>query len=183
MIGQLPRALEVGGRRLAIRSDFRVALTILQAMNDNALTGSLKAKVCIKCLYEEPDKITDFDEALERAAWFLDGGGLPKREHSARIIDWEQDEPIIFPAVNKAAGCEVRELKYMHWWTFLGYFGEVGEGLLSSVLSIRSKIADGKTLDKWEREFLRRNRSLIVLQTEEEKAAEEETEDFLKTLI
>ena len=183
MIGQLPKTLTVGGRRLAVRSDYRVALTILQAMNDEVLTDRLKAQVCIKCLYERPGDITDVREALERAAWFLDGGDMPKREHSARIIDWEQDEGIIFPAVNKAAGCEVRALEYMHWWTFLGYFGEVGEGLLSAVLSIRSKIADGKPLDKYEREFLRRNRSLIVLQTAEEKAAEEETEDFLKTIV
>lgn len=184
MIGSLPKTLTVDGRQLAVRSDYRVALTILQAMKDEALTNGLKAQVCIKCLYEDPEEITNIEEALERAAWFLDGGNIPKsREHSSRIIDWEHDESMIFPAVNKAAGCEVRALEYMHWWTFLGYFGEAGEGLLSAVLSIRSKIADGKPLDKHEREFLRRNKALIVLQTAEEKAAEEETEDFLKTII
>ena len=185
MIGELPESLEICGRAYSIRTDFRVALTIFQALDDPELDDREKQLAMLECLYDNPENIPDdsIGEALEKAAWFLDGGDMPKREHSARIIDWEQDEGIIFPAVNKAAGCEVRALPYMHWWTFLGYFGEVGEGLLSAVLSIRSKMAEGKPLDKHEREFLRRNRSLIVLQTAEEKAAEEETEDFLKTII
>lgn len=36
-----------------------------------------------------------------------------------KVMDWEQDEPILFPAINQVAGCEVRSVPYIHWWTFV----------------------------------------------------------------
>ena len=51
----------------------------------------------------------------------------------------------------------------MHWWTFIGYFDEIGEGTFSQVLSIRQKRAKGKKLEKWEQEFLKNNRSMVIL--------------------
>ncbi len=46
-----------------------------------------------------------------------------------KVMDWEQDEPILFPAINQVAGCEVRSVPYIHWWTFVGYFMEIREGI------------------------------------------------------
>ena len=72
---------------------------------------------------------------------------MPKTEpEKIKTIDWKHDEMIIFPAVNKCAGFEVRSCPYMHWWTFLGIFGEIGEGLFSTVMNIRQKNAKGKNL-------------------------------------
>ena len=106
--------------------------------------------------------------------WFLDGGDMPKSKPlPRRTLDWEQDAYLIFPAVNKAAGCEVREVEYLHWWSFLGLFNEIGEGLYSQVMSIRQKLAKGKKLEKWEREFFDEHRELIELKqklTPEEQA-------------
>ena len=98
------------------------------------------------------------------------------------MIDWEQDAPIIVPAVNSVAHTEVRSVEYMHWWTFWGYFMEVGESLLSSVLNIRDKKAKHKKLEKYEQEFYRENKELIDFkrrETEEEKAARESIEKWL----
>ena len=78
-------------------------------------------------------------------------------------MDWEQDEQLIFSAVNDIARVETRIQPYIHWWTFLGYFNEIKEGLFSSVIMIRQKRAKGKTLDKSEREFYRENKELIDL--------------------
>lgn len=184
MIGALPKKLDVGGTLYPINSDFRVALNLFSYLGDDTLTQTEKAYLTVRTIYaaEIPDEF--FIGALQKAFWFLDGGDMPKSEPSpVPLIDWEHDESIIFPAVNKAAGREVRELPYMHWWTFLGLMGEVGEGLYSTVISIRSKMARGKKLEKYEREFVSRNKELVVLRTKEELAAIEETEDFLKTLI
>jgi len=88
-------------------------------------------------------------------------------------MDWEQDENILFPAINKVAGFETRSIEYLHWWTFLGYYMEISEGVFSHVLSIRMKKAKGKKLEKWEREFWSSNKSICVLRekiSEEEKA-------------
>lgn len=183
MIGTLPKRLLVGNTAYPINSDFRVALNLFSYLRDD-LSDLEKAYLTIRTIYvdEIPDEV--FIEALKQAYWFLNGGDMPKSKPSpVPLIDWQHDESIIFPAVNKAAGREVRELPYMHWWSFLGYMGEVGEGLYSTVINIRSKIARGKKLEKYEREFLNRNKELIVLRSKEEQAAIDETEEFLKTLL
>ena len=52
---------------------------------------------------------------------------------------------------------EIRALPYLHWWTFIGYYMAVGECTLSTIVSIRDKIARGKKLDDFEKEFKRDN--------------------------
>lgn len=183
MIGLLPTSLELNGQFYAIRSDYRVVLSIFQAFNDETLSNLEKAFVCVKCLFVDEIPVQLFEEAVKKAFWFCDGGDMPKSESSrVKTFDWKHDECILFPAVNKVAGCEVRAVPYMHWWTFLGYFGEIDEGLFSTVMNIRYKRADGKKLDKWEREFLRKHKDLVILYTDEERQAIDETEDFLKTI-
>lgn len=183
MIGILPKSLEVGGEYREIYSDYRVVLNLFDVFNNTQLSELEKAYICVNCLYadEIPDEL--FEEAVKKAFWFCDGGDMPKSEPSkVKMLDWEHDQNIIFPAVNKAAGCEVRAIPYMHWWTFLGYFGEINEGLFSTVMNIRHKRASGKKLEKWEREFLRKHKELIILYTDEERRAIDETEEFLKTI-
>lgn len=98
-------------------------------------------------------------------------------------MDWEQDQAIIFPAINKVAGYEVRNPdKYLHWWSFLGMFGEIGEGLYSQVMSIRSKMAKGKKLDKTDKEFYNEHKELIDIKVK--LTAEEQAElDFIDNLV
>jgi len=91
---------------------------------------------------------------------------------------------MIFPAVSKAAGViDIRSLPFVHWWTFLGLFGEVGEGLFSAVVDIRRKIGKGRKLTKYEREFLSTGRDIIILHSDEELQDIRETEEFLKKFI
>lgn len=190
MIGQLPKTLNVGGKTYDIRTDYRVMLNIFLAFADPDLTDSEKCYVCMKCLYVDFESIPQehMQEAAERAYWFADGGDMPKSEiaENIRTFDWEQDEMLLFPAINKAAGYEVRAVEYLHWWTFLGYFGVIDDGIFAQVLHIRQKIAKGKPLDKAEQEFYREHRSTINLKeklTAEQRAAEEADEAFLRELI
>lgn len=60
-------------------------------------------------------------------------------------------------------GQEIRALPYLHWWTFVGAFQEIGDCLFAQIIGIRQKLAKGKTLDKGEKDFYRSNRSLIDL--------------------
>lgn len=181
MIGRLPKSLEVNGREYEIRSDFRVALLIFQAYNDDELDNYGKTLVCLKCLYKELPP--DTEEAVKKAIWFLDGGDMPKPKQSPKkMMDWEQDESIIFPAVNKVAGYETREVEYLHWWSFLGLFNEIGEGLYSNVMNIRSKKIKGKKLEKWETEFYNSHKELIDLK-QKLTAEEQEELDFLSSIV
>lgn len=184
MIGELPTSLEGSGIRYPIRSDYRVALIIFQAYDDPELTQQEKHMTCIRCLYEDWTQITSDDlvEALKAAFWFLDGGDMPKYEQHVKTFDWEQDEKMIFSGVNKVAGQEVRADEYLHWWTFLGYFSETGDGMLSTVMNIRSKIAKGKKLEKYEEEFVREHPELIELRRKLTKEEQAEI-DFVNSLF
>ena len=179
MIGYLPRESNINGTDRAIRSDFRNALLIFQAFNDPELSDQEKTITMLQCIYEEPEIIPEGDiiEALEKAKWFLDGGSCAdknsKHQQAKKVMDWEQDEQLIFSAVNKVAGYETRAVEYLHWWTFLGYLNEIGEGLFTTVINIRQKKNKRKKLEKHEEEFYRENRHLIdvnVRYTPEEQA-------------
>ncbi len=159
MIGQLPAKLN----DRAIRSDFRVALLIFQAFNDPDLNDYEKIQVMLECLYVEDITEADMQECINQAIWYLDGGQEFEQKSSARVMDWEQDEQIIFSAVNKVAGTETRCQEHIHWWTFLGYFNEIGEGLLSTVMNIRQKKAKGKKLEKYEQEFYAHHKTMVKL--------------------
>ena len=168
MIGILPKSLTVNGVEYSIRSDFRVALLIFEAYSDPELNEYEQAEICLKCLYENPHDIpkSDISDALKKAIWFLDGGDMPKSKSSdKKMLDWSQDESIIFPAVNKVAGYETRTVEHLHWWSFLGLFNEIGEGLFSTVMSIRSKKSKGKKLEKWEQDFYQEHKEMVDIKT------------------
>lgn len=186
MIGCLPTSLDICGTQYPIRSDFRMILRICQAFDDDELSDRDKAYVCMKCLYpnflEMPQE--HLQGACNKAYWFVGGGDMPQTEpEKIKMLDWKQDENILFPALNKNAGCEIRTCEYMHWWTFLGLFGEIGEGLFSTVMNIRQKKARGKPLEKWEQEFYRRNKNLVNIKTAEDEEAEQELKQVLDELI
>ena len=186
MIGLLPDSLIVAGKRYAIRSDFRNFLRIIEVFNDPELTNEEKVYVFLKRVYVEFDSIPNqhYEEAYKRAAEFMEWQKEEKK-HNPRLYDWVKDEQLIFPAVNKAAGMEIRALPYLHWWTFLGYFQSIdSESLWGTVLSIRQKRAKGKKLEKWEREFYNNNRELCqITRTEVRKSAEDTLQEIFKSLL
>lgn len=190
MIGSLPDTLNVCGSEYKICPDYRIALIIFEAYDDPELTPFDKTAIMIQSLFESPEDIPPqhMKEACSAAAWFLDGGkeydGSEEkvRASDGKLISWTQDESMIFAAVNKAAGCEVRALPFMHWWTFLGYFGEIGECLFSTVVSIRQKKAHNKPLDKCEQQFYSKNREIINIR-KKYSAAEQAQIDKLNALL
>lgn len=179
MVGELPQLVSVNGVEYSVRTDFRDILKIVVAFSDPELDDNEKLYVCLFIFYKEFDLIpkNDYDDALKAAIRFIDHGMDDEdcTEEDARILprvmDWEQDEAILFPAINKVAGFEVRNSEYIHWWTFIGYYMEISEGVFSNVLGIRLKKAKGKKLEKWEREFWSSNKSICTLK---EKLSEEE---------
>ena len=186
MIGELPTSLEVAGKRYAIRTNYRDILNIITAYNDPELEDSEKLFVCLYSLYKNFDGLDpdDYEEAYKKAVWFMDCGEDPTDNGRAhpRTMDWEQDEKILFPAINSSAGFEVRSRKYIHWWTFMGYFMEIREGVFSQVLSLRQKKAKGKKLEKWEQEFWNSNKDMCVIKTRLSRDDQEER-DRLNALL
>jgi len=189
MMWRLPESLEVGGSVFRIRTDYRDILTIFQAYNDPDLPDWAKTEIMLKIIYPDYDQIPqdNLEEAAQKAVDFMNHGERDDGRPKPKLMDWEQDEGLIVSAINKVAGTgDVRSLEYLHWWTFLGYYMEIGESLFTQVMNIRYKQAHHKKLEKWEREWERENRELIRLErakSEEEYARDEAERRALRELI
>lgn len=122
-----------------------------------------------------------FRVACQKAVEFIDYT-IPNSRPKPRTMDWKQDAAIIIPAINKVAGKEVRAAEYLHWWTFMGYFMEIEDGMFSQVLSIRQKKSRGKKLEKWEKEFERNNAELVKLKKVVSVEQQREKDSIMKWL-
>ena len=178
MLGQLPRTLNVCNKERPIRSDFRSVLKIIAAFNDKDLSDQEKVFVCLSRMYEKLEDIPKTEEAYKeafKAASDFISCRLSNDNPGPKVVNWEKDEQILFPAINKVAGCEVRDMPYLHWWSFLGYFQAIDrDDLWGSVLTIRQKKAKGKKLEKYEKDFLAANQDLCALEYEEKRKSPED---------
>lgn len=192
MIGALPEALEIGGVEYLIRTDYRNVLQVFEAFQDPELEQTEKWIVAIYLMFEGFSCADDvlqaardgfnLEEAIKQISWFIPAGQPEKQILEKPTYNWKQDEQMIFSAVNKVAGKETRELEYLHWWTFLGYFNEVGEGTFSFIVGIRHKLNKGKKLEKHEKEFLAHNKELVKLEKPKTRE-EQEKEDAYNALL
>lgn len=172
----LPTALFVGGEMKKIRSDYRAVLDICAALSDPELNDRDKAAVMLTILYEDPQAaMADPEEAVKQALWFI-GGGDEAQDARPRpkLMDWEQDFPVLVGAINRVAGTEIRALPYLHWWTFISYYMEIGECSFAQIVAIRNKKARGKKLEKWEQDYYKDNKSLIDFKRKPMTEAEQE---------
>ena len=172
----LPTELEFDGQNYKIRNngDYRMVLDVIAALKDDELTSSERLQVALYIFYEEYQKIIDIETAIDRMMWFLNNGETEKDHDSSEkpIMDWNHDFKLLVAPINKILGVEIRAVPYLHWWTFLSGYMEIGEGTFQTVISIRKKRQKGQKLENWEREFYQKNRSTIDLPsnlTEEEK--------------
>ena len=174
----LPTSLTVGGEEWTIRSDFRAILDILKYFSDPEYDLDEKWEICLDIMYEDFERMPQAlkSEAAKVAVEFIDMGIKDDGRRKPHTMDWEHDAPVIIPSVNKVLGKEIRALEYLHWWTFLGAYMEIGESLFSQILNIRQKKAKGKKLEKWEQEFYRENKDLIDLKVKVERSEEEKDE-------
>lgn len=183
---ELPTSLEVGGKEYAIRTDYRVILDILAAMNDPEIfvpgmteeekkmeQSMTMLQILYIDFYSMPPK--DWQEAMKKAVYFIDCGIKGDDKPKPRTMDWEQDAPIIAPEISKVAGRDIR-IGETHWWEFFGYYLGIGEGVFNTIISIREKKRRGKKLEKWEREFYSKNKSLIDLKARTAERSDEEKE-------
>lgn len=163
-IWHLPESIAVGGIEYPINADFRDILLIISHLENPDDPEWLRWQIAVALFYrgEIPDK--DAPEAMQALADFI-AYEKSKDRPGPKLIDWEQDASAIISGVNRVSGCEVRSVPFLHWWTFLGYFHEIGEGQLQTIVSIRDKKKRGKKLEKWEQEYYRDNKSKIDLRT------------------
>lgn len=170
----LPKTVEIDGKTFGIRYDFRVIIEILIMLNDPDLSNDDKAEALLEMFYLNPEEITNVREAVDEAYKFIDGNSNRKPQKGPRLTDWEQDFDYIVSPVNRVLGYDCRAVDYdsenntggLHWWTFVSAYMEIGgDCLFSQIVSIRDKQARGKKLEKYEREWLRRNADIVKIKT------------------
>lgn len=187
---RLPTSLVVGEVAFEIRTDYRVILGIYHYLNDPEYTDEERWAIALRGFYKNIEAMSPdlYVEAAEKMLDFLRCGATPSEEDKDKpqMMDWDQDADIIIPSVNKVAGEDVRGLKYLHWWTFFSYYLEITEGTFATVIGIRDKMAHGKKLEDYEKDFCREHPSLVFLKkhkTEEELRKEAEDREALAKLL
>ena len=168
MMWDLPISVEINGKNHPIRNkcDFHVVLDVICALNDNELTDEEKVKCALFIFYEDISAIDDFDAAIKEMFRIINGGEEQEenQDQKPQLMDWQHDFSQLAPPISRVLGYDVRTPdKYTHWYSFLGGYMEIGECTFSTIVSIRSKRAKGKKLDKWEEEYIREHRKMVEL--------------------
>ena len=165
---EVPTTVTVREQSFTIRNrgDYRVVLDCFSCLADTELDEQEKLFACLIIFYEDFNELEDvldvskedLQALVEEMYKFFDCGEQNSGMKTPyKVIDWTSDSHLICSAVNKVSHQEVRAVEYMHWWTFMGYFMEIGESVLATVVGIRSKMMKGKKLEKYEREFRQSN--------------------------
>ena len=182
---ELPISITVNEISYNIRNkgDYRVIMDCFIALNDYDMEKDFRIITSLLIFYEDLNSFEDIDdldsdtlkELIQKMFLFFNCGeksiGAVK---NYRLIDWENDSQILASSINKVANTEIRSLPYMHWWTFMGYYLQIGEGVLSSIVSIREKIVKGKKMEKYEKEFMKENPQYFDWEWRSEEQIEDE---------
>lgn len=164
MTYDLPKSVEVCGVTYEIRSDFRAALDICAALTDPELDGQDRALTALIIFYPEFHEMPEehYDGAMKSCLWFINCGSEEKQtRREPKLVDWEQDFPYIVAPVNRIIGQEIRSMEYLHWWTFVSAYYEIGDCLLAQIVRIRDLKNRGKPLERADREWYQRNRKMV----------------------
>jgi hypothetical protein len=167
MMWDLPIDVKIKGKIHPIRNkcDYRVVLDVICALNDNELTDEEKIKCALFIFYDDISAIDDFETAIKEMFRIINGGDEQEEtaDQKPQLMDWEHDFPVLVAPINRVIGFEIRSVDYLHWMSLLSAYMEIGECTFSTIVSIRSKRAKGKKLDKWEEEYLREHRKMVEL--------------------
>lgn len=159
----LPKSAQIASAEYRINADYRDVLDIIARLDNQEQDEQTRLYVALALFYDTFSDMpeSDYREAAEWMFRFISCGDEADGKKRPKTIDWEQDQSIIISDINKVAGCEVRALPFCHWWTFVSWFNAIGDGQLSTVVSIREKRRKGKRLTDWEQEFYRNNREKV----------------------
>lgn len=158
----LPETAEIGGTVYKLNTDFRDILEIMGYLDDPERPVYLRWRIALALFYDGEIPTAHQNEAMKYLAEFISCGDNDTKP-GPKLLDWAQDAQAIVADVNKVAGMEIRAIPHLHWWTFLSYFNAIGEGQLSTLVSIRDKMRRGKKLEKWEKDFYRENKARVDL--------------------
>lgn len=166
---RLPTSITICDVECEFRSDFRDIIELLVMFNDPNLLEEEKIIIGLEKFYLTDDYLKDIELATMSMMKFIDMAedndetNSMARPNSRPLYDWEKDFNIIIAPINRVLGTDVRGMEYLHWWTFLSAFMEIGECTFNTYVGIRDKLNRGKKLEKYEEKILKENRDKIIL--------------------
>lgn len=163
----LPTSVNIDGVECQFNTDFRDILNIFNILSEPNLLEFERVSIALDLFYKDENYKINIEEAIKIMFAFMsqeeeyeeskDSGS------SKPLYDWEQDFNIIIAPINRILGYDIRSKEYVHWWTFLSAFMEIGECTFSTYVSIRDKLNKNKKLEKYEERLLRENKDKILL--------------------
>lgn len=142
LFSRLPHTASIDGKTYALRTDWRTALRIFAAMQDDTLADFEKQGILLSLLYETvPQNIA---EAMRIAALFLNCGKEDApAESTPPLYDFAKDAPLIYAAMQKSHGIDVLHTD-LHWWQFCALFCDIGEDtFFARILYLRRGMQTG----------------------------------------
>lgn len=166
---RLPVCVTIDGHKYPInrKGDYEVILDVIAVLEDKELTERERPYVALNIFYDFniPD---DVQKAWDEMLRFINCGETekPGAQPPKPLMNWNKDYPVLVAPINRIVGYDIRSVEYVHWWTFVAAYMEIGECTFQTIVGIRNKKQKGKKLDDWEREFYRANRGKIDLGVE-----------------
>lgn len=175
MMYDLPHSVEVCGVEYEVRTDYRDVLNIFGILNDADLTVEEKYIGILGIFYH--DFLTmpaeHFEEGLKKCFDFINCGHLESGKKTPKLMDWEQDFQYLVAPMNRVAGKEIRAVEYLHWWTFISLYYEIGDCYFAQIVRIRDLKMRGKLKDKADKEFYRKNKDVVDIKRHYSEAEKE----------
>lgn len=145
LVDRLPVSIEIDGKEYEVNSDFRYCLSTILAFEDEELADVEKQQIMLANLYNEiPENLA---EALQKAMWFLNGGSEKSDEEFSgmRLYSFRKDANYIFAAFRQTHGMDLQTIEYLHWWTFMALFMDLGQDtVFCQLINLRKRVKTGK---------------------------------------
>ena len=162
---RLLKSIEIDGIDYDINTDFRDILDIFKVLNDPDLLDYEKTSIALDMFYvdEVPENIEDAITYMFEFMCMGDTNDTNTKRNEKPLFDWEQDFNLIVAPINRTLSYDVRGKDYIHWWTFLSAFMEIGECTFNTYVGIRNKLNKHQKLEKHEKQILKEHRKDIIL--------------------
>lgn len=130
---EYPNSIVVGGREIAVVTDFREYIKLIDMLNDDELKSWEKVSYLKQYFLEEPE---DFEKAMEQLTAFIvmevetkeEKGNQDNAESDKKeVYSFEYDFPFIFSAFLSEYGIHLKKIPYLHWWEFRNLFKGLSE--------------------------------------------------------
>lgn len=128
LIDALPDTVEVCGRAVPIRTDYRVGILFELLLDEPELSAKEKVLSALELWYEQPPQ--EADEAFRAAMHFYLCGREPREQQNdtktkgiaPRIYSFQHDAEHIVAAFQSRYGIDLTSVDGLHWWRFRALF-------------------------------------------------------------